>query len=43
MNFAIANLLGSGKLIFSDSIDVIRVIAVNGHIILLDHQLRLVG
>ena len=43
MYFAIANLFGSGKLIFSDSIDVLRIITVNGHIILPNNQLRLVG
>lgn len=43
MDFAIADFLGGGKLVLSDSIDVIRIITVNRHIILLDHQLRLVG
>ena len=43
MYFTIAYLFGSGKLIFSDSIDVLRIITVNWHIILPNNQLRLVG
>lgn len=43
MYFTIADLLGRGELVFSDSIDVLRVITVNGHVILPNNQLRLVG